>query len=152
MTRGQVKRRLALAWWRQVLVAVAPVLVLNLLFGDGRPSVLAMPLFIAGMASMFLSLPLFHAYKRALITTGKALDSEAEPAAWLLLDRVRMRALLGAAEGGAVAQAGQAVRKGVGVNGWGRGLLCLAGGSGGQTQAGQGGGSDGKTHGDKYSG
>ena len=52
----------------------------------------------------------------------------------------------------AVAQAGQAVRKGVGVNGWGRGLLCLAGGSGGQTQAGQGGGSDGKTHGDKYSG
>ncbi|MBN7117263.1 MULTISPECIES: MFS transporter [Pseudomonadaceae] len=97
MTRGQVKRRLALAWWRQVLVAVAPVLVLNLLFGDGRPSVLAMPLFIAGMASMFLSLPLFHAYKRALITTGKALDSEAEPAAWLLLDRVRMRALLGAA-------------------------------------------------------
>ncbi|MDM9650221.1 MFS transporter [Pseudomonas wenzhouensis] len=97
MTRGQVKRRLALAWWRQVLVAVAPVLVLNLLFGDGRPSVLAMPLFIAGMASMFLSLPLFHAYKRALITTGKALDSEAEPAAWLLLERVRMRALLGAA-------------------------------------------------------
>nr|WP_241197929.1 MFS transporter [Pseudomonas oleovorans] len=88
---------MALAWWRQVLVAVAPVLVLNLLFGDGRPSVLAMPLFIAGMASMFLSLPLFHAYKRALITTGKALDSEAEPAAWLLLDRVRMRALLGAA-------------------------------------------------------
>ena len=52
----------------------------------------------------------------------------------------------------AVAQAGQAVRKGVGVNGRGRNFLRLAGGSGGQTQAGQGGRSDGKTHGDKYSG
>lgn len=97
MTRGQVKRRLALAWWRQLGVAVAPVFVFNLLFGGGAPSVLAMPLFIAGMASMFLSLPLFHAYKRALIATGKALDSEDEPAAWLELDRVRLRALLGAA-------------------------------------------------------
>ncbi|AXO63174.1 MFS transporter [Pseudomonas sp. phDV1] len=97
MTRGQVKRRLALAWWRQLGVALAPVFMFNLLFGGGSTTVLTMPLFIAGMASMFLSLPLFHAYKRALITTGKALDSEAEPAAWLLLDRVRMRALLGAA-------------------------------------------------------
>lgn len=97
MTRAQVKRRLALAWWRQLSVAVAPVLVFNLLFGDGERSVLAMPLFVAGMASMFISLPLFHAYKRALIATGKALDTADEPAAWLELDRVRLRALLGAA-------------------------------------------------------
>lgn len=97
MTRGQVKRRLALAWWRQLGVALAPLLVFNLLFGGGGTTVLTMPLFIAGLASMFVSLPLFTAYKHALIATGKALDSEAEPAAWLELDRVRLRALLGAA-------------------------------------------------------
>jgi hypothetical protein len=97
VTRGQVKRRLALAWWRQLGVALAPLLVFNLLFGGGGTTVLTMPLFIAGLASMFVSLPLFTAYKHALIATGKALDSEAEPAAWLELDRVRLRALLGAA-------------------------------------------------------
>ncbi|MGE8296215.1 MAG: MFS transporter [Pseudomonas sp.] len=97
MTRGQVKRRLALAWWRQLAVALAPVLVFNLLFGGGGHTVLSMPLFIAGLASMFVSLPLFSAYKRALIATQHALDSDQEPAAWLELDRVRLRALLGAA-------------------------------------------------------
>lgn len=97
MTRAQVKRRLALAWWRQLAVALAPLLVFNLLFGGGGHSLLAMPLFIAALASMFVSLPLFSAYKRALIATQKALDSEAEAAAWLELDRVRLRALLGAA-------------------------------------------------------
>jgi hypothetical protein len=97
VTRGQVKRRLALAWWRQLGVALAPLFVFNLLFGGGGPTVLAMPLFIAGMAAMFVSLPLFSAYKRALIATEKALDSDDEPAAWLELDRVRLRALLGAA-------------------------------------------------------
>lgn len=97
MTRGQVKRRLALAWWRQLGVALAPLLVFNLLFGGGASTVLTMPLFIAGLASMFVSLPLFSAYKRALIATEQALDSDGEPAAWLELDRVRLRALLGAA-------------------------------------------------------
>ena len=97
MTRGQVKRRLALAWWRQLGVALAPLFMFNLLFGGGNATVLSMPLFIAGLASMFVSLPLFSAYKRALIATDKALDSDDEPAAWLELDRVRLRALLGAA-------------------------------------------------------
>lgn len=97
MTRGQVKRRLALAWWRQLGVALAPLFMLNLLFGGGGHTVMSMPMFIAGLASMFVSLPLFSAYKRALIATDKALDSDDEPAAWLELDRVRLRALLGAA-------------------------------------------------------
>lgn len=97
MTRGQVKRRLALAWWRQLGVALAPVFMFNLLFGGGGHTVMSMPMFIAGLASMFVSLPLFSAYKRALIATEKALDSDDEPAAWLELDRVRLRALLGAA-------------------------------------------------------
>lgn len=97
MTRGQVKRRLALAWWRQLGVALAPLFMFNLLFGGGGHTVMSMPMFIAGLASMFVSLPLFSAYKHALIATQKALDSDEEPTAWLELDRIRLRALLGAA-------------------------------------------------------
>ncbi|WP_300656334.1 MFS transporter [Pseudomonas sp.] len=97
MTRADVRRRLALAWWSQLAVALAPLFVLNLLFGaDQQVGVLSMPVFIAGLASMFVSLPLFHAYKHALIATGKALDSPAEPAAWLALAARRRLALLGA--------------------------------------------------------
>ena len=98
MTRGEVRRRLALEWWRQLAVTLAPLFVLNLLFGAGQQTgLLTMPLFIAGLASMFVSLPLFSGYKRALVATGKALDSPAEHDAWLELTRVRRLALLGAA-------------------------------------------------------
>ncbi|WP_324733033.1 MFS transporter [Pseudomonas paeninsulae] len=97
MTRGDVRRRLALAWWWQLAVVLAPLFVLNLLFGaDQHVGVLSMPMFIAGQASMFVSLPLFHAYKHALIATEKALDSPEEPAAWLALAARRRLALLGA--------------------------------------------------------
>ena len=59
MTRGQVRRRLALEWWRQLAVTLAPLFVLNLLFGaEQKTGLLTMPLFIAGLASMFVSLPL----------------------------------------------------------------------------------------------
>jgi hypothetical protein len=97
VTRGNVRRRLALAWWWQLTVALAPLFVLNLLFGaDQQVGVLSMPMFIAGLASMFVSLPLFHAYKHALIATEKALDTTEEPAAWLALAARRRLALLGA--------------------------------------------------------
>jgi hypothetical protein len=97
VTRGNVRRRLALAWWWQLTVALAPLFVLNLLFGaDQQVGVLSMPMFIAGLASMFVSLPLFHAYKHALIATEKALDTTDEPAAWLALAARRRLALLGA--------------------------------------------------------
>ena len=86
MTRNDVRRRLALAWWWQVLVTLAPLVLLNALFAAERASsLLAMPLFIAGLASLFVSLPLFNAYKRALMALANALDSEAEPAAWIEL-------------------------------------------------------------------
>ncbi|MDF3195297.1 MFS transporter [Pseudomonas sp. 1928-m] len=98
MTRGQVRRRLALEWWRQLAVTLAPLFVLNLLFGaEQKPGLLTMPLFIAGLASMFVSLPLFSAYKRALVATEKALDTADEHDAWLELARVRRLAFLGAA-------------------------------------------------------
>ena len=69
MTRGQVKRRLSFNWWQYLALALLPLFVINLLFGRAESllPVLAMPFFIAGVASMFLSLRYFHAYKHALI-------------------------------------------------------------------------------------
>lgn len=97
MTRAAVKRRLALLWWRQLALTLAPLLLINLAFGTGRqPGVLAMPLFIAGLASLFVSLPLFAGYKRALFATARELDTADEPAAWLALAERRRIALLGA--------------------------------------------------------
>ncbi|MDP3817069.1 MFS transporter [Pseudomonas sp.] len=97
MTRSEVRRRLELAWWRQLGLTLAPLFVLNLLFGADQPTgMLSMPLFIAGLASMFVSLPLFSAYKRALIATERALNSPAEHDAWLELARTRRIAFLGA--------------------------------------------------------
>ncbi|MES2817930.1 MAG: MFS transporter [Pseudomonadota bacterium] len=98
MTRAAVRRRLALAWWRQLGLTLGPLLVVNLFFGatPGLLPGLALPLFIAALASLFISLPLFSAYKRALIDTEKALDSPEEPAAWLALARQRRLAFLGA--------------------------------------------------------
>ena len=98
MTRGEVRRRLAMEWWRQLALTLAPVFVFSLLFGSADPimPVLQMPLFVAGLASLFFSLPQFHAYKRGLIATEKALDTPEEPAAWLELARRRRIAFLAA--------------------------------------------------------
>ncbi|AZC25813.1 MFS transporter [Pseudomonas sessilinigenes] len=99
MTRGQVRRRLAVSWWQYLALAVLPLFVLNAVFGQGEPilPVLAMPFFIAGVASMFVSLRFFGAYKHGLIATQKALDTPEEPAAWIDLAARRRTALLVAA-------------------------------------------------------
>jgi nitric oxide reductase large subunit len=98
VTRGNVRRRLALAWWRQLALTLGPLLVVCVFFGGDEatttPSVFAMPLFIAGIASMFLSLKPFCVYKRSLIATQKALDTPEEPAAWLRLAADRRMAFL----------------------------------------------------------
>jgi nitric oxide reductase large subunit len=98
VTRGNVRRRLALAWWRQLALTLGPLLVVCVFFGGDEatttPSVFAMPLFIAGIASMFLSLKPFGVYKRSLIATQKALDTPEEPAAWLRLAADRRTAFL----------------------------------------------------------
>ncbi|MDF0731350.1 MFS transporter [Pseudomonas entomophila] len=96
MTRGQVKRRLTLAWWQYLAVGLLPLPVMAWAFGGGTAlmPVLAMPLFLAGAATMFLSLPRFGAYKRALIATSEALGTPEEPAAWIELARVRRLAML----------------------------------------------------------
>jgi hypothetical protein len=96
--RSEVRRRLALEWWRQLAVTLAPLFVLNLLFGaDQQTGLLTMPMFIAGLASMFISLPLFSSYKFALVATEKALNTPDEHEAWLELARVRRLGFLGAA-------------------------------------------------------
>lgn len=96
MTRSQVRTRLTLAWWQYLAVALAPLVVFAWAFGGMDPiiPILAMPMFIGGVASMFLTLPRFGVYKHALIATGKALDSDAEPAAWIELARVRRLGML----------------------------------------------------------
>lgn len=98
MTRGQLRRRLAFEWWRWLAAALLPLVLLGMLFGAGSSgeTLWQMPLFIAGLASMFPSLRLFTGYKHALIATGKALDGPDERAAWQQLASQRRRALLGA--------------------------------------------------------
>lgn len=99
MTRGQVRRRLAVSWWQYLALALLPLFVINAVFGQGEAilPVLAMPLFIAGVASMFVSLRFFGPYKNALIATQKALDTADEPQAWITLAARRRAALLVAA-------------------------------------------------------
>ena len=96
MTRAEVKRRLALAWWQYLAIGLMPLPVMAWAFGGGDPliPVLAMPLFIAGAATMFLSLPRFGAYQRARIATSKVLGTGEEAAAWIELARVRRMAML----------------------------------------------------------
>ncbi|MDI1334222.1 MFS transporter [Pseudomonas sp.] len=96
MTRGQVRRRLSFNWWQYLALALLPLFVINGVFGQGEAllPVLAMPFFIAGVASMFVSLKFFGVYKHALIATQKALDTPEEPAAWITLAAKRRTALL----------------------------------------------------------
>ncbi|TWC11158.1 MULTISPECIES: MFS transporter [unclassified Pseudomonas] len=98
MTRGQVRRRLSIGWWKYLALALLPLFVINLAFGQGEAilPVLAMPLFIAGVASMFVSLRFFGAYKHALIATQNALDTPEEPQAWITLAARRRAAFLAA--------------------------------------------------------
>lgn len=97
--RRQWRWRLIRAWWGQLALTLLPVLLLALLLEDDAGPIpqLGLPLFLLGLCSLFISLPLFRIYKHALIATEKAFDSEAEPAAWMHLSRCRRTALLGAA-------------------------------------------------------
>ncbi|MCF4996247.1 MFS transporter [Pseudomonas syringae] len=99
MTRGQVRRRLSVAWWQYLALALVPLFVINGVFGQSEAilPVLAMPMFIAGVASMFVSLKFFGRYKHALIATQKSLDTPEEPAAWIALAAQRRASFLAAA-------------------------------------------------------
>ncbi|NUT83294.1 MULTISPECIES: hypothetical protein [Pseudomonas] len=96
MTRDQVRRRLSVSWWKYLALALLPLFMINAVFGQGEAilPVLEMPLFIAGMASMFVSLRFFGPYREALIATQKALDTREEPQAWIYLAARRRAAFL----------------------------------------------------------
>ncbi|MCW3149674.1 hypothetical protein N8H22_13800 [Stutzerimonas stutzeri] len=92
MSRAAARRQLARDGWLHSLAMVLPVLLL------GRASVQlggwGLPLFAAGLVSLFFSLPAFTAFKHALIATEQALGRATESDAWTHLRRVRRRALL----------------------------------------------------------
>lgn len=73
MTRGQRRRRLSFSWWQQLLLTLLPLVLVTWFFGKSEPLLpeLAMPLFIAGVASMFVTLRTFGPYKHGLINLQK---------------------------------------------------------------------------------
>jgi hypothetical protein len=98
VNRNNTRRRFALAWWWQLVLTLAPLFVICNTF-DSRNAflpVLAMPMFVIGLASMFVSLKPFGRYKHALIATGAARDTPEESAAWIALADARRSAFLAA--------------------------------------------------------
>jgi hypothetical protein len=99
VNRTAARRQLSRDGWLSLLLVIVPVLISRQLpelagrFGES----LALPLFIAGLATLFLNLPRFTAYKHALIATEKALGTRQEASDWMTLRAVRLRALWTAA-------------------------------------------------------
>jgi len=92
VSRVAARRQLARDGWLHTLLMVIPVLAL------GRVPALAidwgLPLFAAGMVSLFFSLRAFTRFKHALIATEQALNGPVEDDAWNDLRRVRRHGLL----------------------------------------------------------
>jgi len=92
VNRTAARRQLVRDGWLHTLLMVLPVLVL------GRTPVMladwGLPLFAAGLISLFFSLRAFTRFKHALIATEQALDGPAEADAWSHLRRVRRQGLL----------------------------------------------------------
>lgn len=95
MNRAAAHRQLSRDGWLMLLLFLVPVLVSSQLprVTGSLADALAFPLFFAGLALLFLSLPRFTAYKHALIDTEKAFNSDSEPSAWAALRSIRLRAL-----------------------------------------------------------
>lgn len=98
MNRNNTRRRFALAWWWQLVLTLAPLFVISGAFDSKNAilPVLAMPFFVVGLLSMFVSLKPFGRYKNALIATSAARDTPEEPAAWIALADTRRVAFLAA--------------------------------------------------------
>ncbi len=93
MTRGEVKRRLKAQWWQHLMMTLLPPLIANFLSTERLlPAELSFPLFLFASACVFLSLPAFQRYKRALLEVERVLDSDEEPRAWIALAAVRRNA------------------------------------------------------------
>ena len=91
-------RRLRLAWWAYLALALLPLVLLNTLLADSQPLLeLSMPVFIAGLLSLFVSLPLFNRYKKSLMALARALNGEGEAVAWAELASRQRRGFMAAA-------------------------------------------------------
>lgn len=92
MNRQLARRQLARDGWLQLALVMVPLLLANRIpaFSDQ----LGLVLFGAGLASLFLSLPRFTAYKHALIATEKSFGTADEDRAWATLRHMRRRALM----------------------------------------------------------
>lgn len=97
MNRAAEHGRLAGRWWLHLLLALGPLFAL-LTWGRefDELAVLATPLYIAALVSMYFTLPLFRRYKLALIAAGKARDADDEPERWSELARTWRNGVLGA--------------------------------------------------------
>ncbi len=95
MSRTAARRQLSCDGWLFLLLIILPALISRQLpelagrFGES----LALPLFIIGLAALFLNLPRFTAYKHALIAVEKELGTDGESSSWTTLRAVRLRAL-----------------------------------------------------------
>ena len=85
MNRRQRRQRLLINWLGLVLLGLAPLVVIWAVWGLSRPTDFAMPVFIAALLSLFVSLPFFQRYKRALIATGEGRDTDVEASLWQAL-------------------------------------------------------------------
>lgn len=95
MSRTQRRQRLWVNWLGLLILALAPLVALWAWVGVSRfPSAWAMPIFIGALISLFVSLPAFNRYKRALIAAGKARDTADENSAWQALAKAQQRGLL----------------------------------------------------------
>lgn len=95
MNRKAARRLLSGDGWVHLLLVVVPVFLTRQLpeLAGRVGEHLALPLFVAGLAALFLNLPRFTAYKHALIATENAFGTDAESAAWVALRGTRLRAL-----------------------------------------------------------
>lgn len=92
MNRQLARRQLARDGWLQLLLVMVPLLLANRV--PALSEQFGLVLFGLGLASLFLSLPRFTAYKHALIATEKSFGSADEDQAWARLRQMRRRALM----------------------------------------------------------
>lgn len=92
MNRRLARRQLARDGWLQFALVIVPLLLASRI--PTATEQFGLVLFGLGLASLFLSLPRFTAYKHALIATEKSFGSADEDRAWATLRQMRRRALM----------------------------------------------------------
>jgi hypothetical protein len=92
VNRKAARQQLVRDGWRYTVLMVLPAILLGRL--EPLDERFGMVFFALGLASLFLSLARFRAYKHGLIHVEKMLGSDGEADAWAALRRIRLRALM----------------------------------------------------------